>query len=371
MKLIEIQSSIVPLLLLCAISIVGYFVGKIRIFGISLDVAAVLLVAIAVGFVISISSIIKIDQSLNNALDLYSKMGTALFISAIGVSSGTSLAKGSIKKNFLCFLFGAIMVCSAIICAKCIEAADSTFDKSLLIGTLCGALTSTPGLSVVCEDINIVSENAVVGYGAAYLFGVIGVVTFVQWGVNPFNNKERKLATYSEKDNVNSSLVFMFITILFGILLGSIRIPYVKFVLGLTGGLLISGIIVGAITYRYNSSKGRCVCDMDPHKKLGLLMFLAGNGMKAGAKLTSSVDIRCFVYGAIITIITLIIGFLLSKLFYSKETKRGMFIVAGGMTSTPAFGVLVSKESDNDDMASYSLTYLGALICFTLFLKFI
>ena len=135
MEFIKVESSVIPLLLLALISVLGYLIGKIKICNISLDISAVLIVAIVVGFLMSISPDVHIEENFNNSLDLYSKTGTALFVCAIGVYSGTSLARGAIKKNILYFLFGALMVIGSFVCAKCIEVFDITFDKSLLLGT--------------------------------------------------------------------------------------------------------------------------------------------------------------------------------------------------------------------------------------------
>lgn len=39
------------------------------------------------------------------------------------------------------------------------------------------------------------------------------------------------------------------------------------------------------------------------------------------------------------------------KIFNSHEEKSRMFIIAGGMTSTPALGVLVKKGNGNEDIS--------------------
>lgn len=64
--------------------------------------------------------------------------------------------------------------------AVVIRVIDRSADISFLLGILCGALTSTPGLACVCDMRNIDPSVAFAGYGAAYLFVVIGVVLFVQ-----------------------------------------------------------------------------------------------------------------------------------------------------------------------------------------------
>ena len=365
MEFIKVESSVIPLLLLALISVLGYLIGKIKICKISLDISAVLIVAIVVGFLMSISPDVHIGENFNNSLDLYSKTGTALFVCAIGVSSGTSLARGSIKKNILYFLFGALMVIGAFVCAKCIEVFDTTFDRSLLLGTLCGALTSTPALSAICEDITVISENAVVGYGAAYLFGVVGVVVFVQYNVRFLKEEMRMSNVTINREMGYKSLTLMLFVILLGIFFGSIKLPFINRSLGLTGGILLLGIASGAILSKLKQKGKDFSCDISPYKNLGLIMFFVGNGIKAGMKLTSAVDVRCFVYGAIITAVAVMIGFVLGRIFCGKNAINRMFIVAGGMTSTPALGVLVSKSNYEDNMSTYSFAYLGALVTIT------
>ena len=53
------------------------------------------------------------------------------------------------------------MVCISFVFANIISIVDTNIDKSILSGMLCGALTSTPGLSAICESIGINSENAI------------------------------------------------------------------------------------------------------------------------------------------------------------------------------------------------------------------
>ena len=58
------------------------------------------------------------------------------------------------------------------------------FDKSLnnasMYGVFCGAMTSTPALSTVCEISESYVAAATAGYACTYIFGVVGVVVFVQ-----------------------------------------------------------------------------------------------------------------------------------------------------------------------------------------------
>ena len=51
----------------------------------------------------------------------------------------------------------------------------------MIVGLLSGSLTSTPAFSAAKDTVNPIYEDAVsVGHGIAYIFGVLGVVLFVQ-----------------------------------------------------------------------------------------------------------------------------------------------------------------------------------------------
>ena len=83
---------------------------------------------------------------------------------------------------------GLVIICAAAVtCVICVVI-GSRFTgltheefKSILVGILAGALTSTPAFSASKAAVGADLEALVsVGYGIAYLFGVIGVVLFVQ-----------------------------------------------------------------------------------------------------------------------------------------------------------------------------------------------
>ena len=85
-----------PLNLLLLIIIVGLAIGRIRIKGISVGIAGILFAAIFIGFLMiklfpnGNSEIIENAQS---TLKIFSKLGTALFVSVIGLQTGFSIKK--------------------------------------------------------------------------------------------------------------------------------------------------------------------------------------------------------------------------------------------------------------------------------------
>lgn len=154
-----------PLTLLFFIVVIGLAIGKIRIKGISVGIAGILFASICVGFLMKLliqEGNLEIITNTQSTLKIFSKLGTSLFVSVIGLQTGFSIKKSS-KSAIISFAIGALMSISGIMVMLTISALDKTISYPTLLGTLCGALTSTPGLSSVCELFDSGSENAVLG----------------------------------------------------------------------------------------------------------------------------------------------------------------------------------------------------------------
>ena len=198
-----------PVVLTFAIIIAGYYLGKIRISDISLDLSGVLIAAIISGVFIAVIAQRYYNEYIESVADdtfylfmkTLSSLGTALFVSAVGVSSGYMLTSGAKMRSAKSLFIGIAMAAVSFVTIKAIGALDSYADKSVLMGILCGAMTSTPGLSAVNELEGTNTYLSTAGYGCAYLFGVIGVVLFVQICLK----KQRRLCKYTIKarDNLN------------------------------------------------------------------------------------------------------------------------------------------------------------------------
>ena len=361
-------NSVIPILLLFAVIVIGYFLGKIRILNISLDLSAILIVAILIGFLISLCHSEIIDANFRNSMSIFSKLGTALFVAAIGVSTGVSV--DSIKmKTLLFFIIGSLMVCAGFVMVKVIESCDSSIDHSLLWGILCGALTSTPGLSSICEMSNISAESAVIGYGCSYFWGVIGVVLFVQL-INTKSVYENSCIDISEKVNTSNMnvLIYLGVSVVLGQLLGSINFKKINFSFGATGGILVIAIIIGYLVSKKRTIKNIMESELTTYRNLGLVMFFVGSGVSSGINISDELQIKWFIYGMVLTIVPCGIGYCLAK--YIAKGSEG-YIVAGGMTSTPALGVLLRKHNTPPNLSEYSFTYLGALTTMVIGIKFI
>ena len=174
----------------------GLLMGRITIKGVSLGSSGVFIIALIYGALFSshIKSTISqqskdgknIDIS-SNGLKILENIGLILFIGSVGFISGPNFFT-SLKKNFKSYLIVGLLVIltSTLICvvifyiAKDSEKNVEEFSV-MMVGIFSGALTSTPAFSAAKSSAEGEYESAVtVGYGLAYIFGVIGVVLFVQ-----------------------------------------------------------------------------------------------------------------------------------------------------------------------------------------------
>ena len=143
----------------------GFILGKIKIRGISLDVSAVLFIALLFGHY---GVLVPTD---------FQYIGLTLFIFTIAIQSGPGFIQSFRKQGIPLFILTLILVFSAllisILCSYFLN-----IDKVIGIGLFAGAITSTPGLAVAIDVTG--SSMASIGYGIAYPFGILGVIIFVR-----------------------------------------------------------------------------------------------------------------------------------------------------------------------------------------------
>ncbi len=160
----------------------GIYIGKLRIFGVSLGVTFVLFVGILMGHFGYI-----VD---NDVLKFVREFGLILFIFSIGLQVGpgffSSFKKGGMRLNFLAVLVIALNVAIVL----CIYFFGNIHDISALVGVMSGAVTNTPGLAAAQQTVSQMAggpEQANImasGYAAAYPLGVVGIILsmfIVKW----------------------------------------------------------------------------------------------------------------------------------------------------------------------------------------------
>ncbi len=144
----------------------GFILGRIKFFGLSLDVSAVIFVALIFGHY---GILIPKD---------FQYLGLVLFIFTIGIQAGPGFFESFKKEGRQLALFASLLIIiSAVITLVIILCFG--IDTNIAVGLLTGALTSTPGLAAAIDYTG--SPLASIGYGVAYPVGVIGVILFIRF----------------------------------------------------------------------------------------------------------------------------------------------------------------------------------------------
>ena len=282
------------------------------------------------------------------------------------------------KSSLAYLLMGAVIIALGILTAVIVMKV-SGISSSLAAGLLTGGLTSTPGLSAA-KDVAADPDAVTAGYGIAYLFGVLGVVLFVQimpkiLKVNIEEERKSFVAANAIqiKDSgkalkkIDALDFFPFIlTVVLGMIIGSIKIPGINFSLGSSGGMLVSGLIVGHFGHMGKIDLRVSKSTLNIFRELGLMLFLVGAGVPGGVNFIKFVKVSYFIYGAIMTMVPMIVGYILGKYVFKLSIFNNLGSITGGMTSTPALGTLIATAGTDDVAAAYAATYPLALVAIVL-----
>lgn len=375
-----LENFLTPSCVIGVLVVLGYALSRVRFFGMSLDLSAVLIVSITLGVFMSLfpninlggRQIVLYDDTFSANLKFLSSIGTALFVSVIGISSGYQLAERKSKKAWAFFFIGVVGILANFALMNLVVFLDKGMDREVMYGIFCGAITSTPGLAAVCDNIGTNAPLAVGGYGISYLFGVLGVVLFVQIASRKSENTTSHQTTIcespEEKRTVFSACKDVAVVIVTGCFLGAFTIPYVNLSLGASGGMLLSGLVIGYICARRKRkiSKDR----LDTIRNIGLISFFIGRGIPAGVELLSCFSVKSVLYGMILTVVPIFLSWGFTNLI-TRNRGTVLSVVCGNMTSTPAIGVLMHSRKAETDMMAYSMSYIGALITIVVTINFV
>ena len=178
-RLFTDTDSIAHIALLYSIVIaVGILLGKIKIGGISLGVTFVLFAGIVAGHIGFTAPV--------NILSFIQDFGLILFVFCIGLQVGPgffeSFKKGGVTLNLLST---TTVLLSVVVMFACYFIFFDTNDKTnlpMMVGTLYGAVTNTPGLGAANEALESVwADKSTLpqiasGYACAYPLGVLGII---------------------------------------------------------------------------------------------------------------------------------------------------------------------------------------------------
>lgn len=372
---------------------VGYLLGSISIKGISLGTAGVLLAAILYGiiaskvmtFTIGETEIALFSDALKTRFSLVSSLGTAMFVTAVGLIAGPKFFR-SLNKSFLSYVvMGVMIITIGALTTIALVKIDSNLRPEMAVGLMTGALTSTPGLSAAQEVAGDSADLVTTGYGIAYLFGVLGVVFFVQLmpkilKVNIEEEVKRFVAADTIKVDESSKKKFFVedfgffpfaLAVALGCIIGAIKIPGINFSLGNSGGCLLAGLIVGHFGHIGNLDLTVSKTTLNFVRELGLGLFLIGAGVPGGVNFIANIKVSYFIYGVIITLLPMIVGYIVAKKIFKIDLFNALGSITGGMTSTPALGALIHTAGTDEVAAAYAATYPVALVCVVLAAKII
>ncbi len=385
-----------------AIATIGYALGRITIKGVSLGTAGVFIIALVFGCLFYDDLSANLPDYTTNALKIVENMGLILFVSSVGFIAGPKFFS-NMKKNFTSYvLLGLIIIITGGLAAfgciyigKIMGETDMQKLSAIVSGLFAGALTSTPAFSAAKASVASpeMEQLVSVGYGIAYIFGVIGVVLFVQLmpkilKIN-IDEERAKLVAAQGADSAKRKVIKLVelddfgiapfaIAAVIGIFIGMIKIPLsskgldgTTFSLTTTGGCLLSALVFGHFGRIGRVSIMPSVTTLKVFRELGLMLFLIGAGISGGARFVQEFKIDYFVYGVVMTIVPMIVGFVFAKYILKISVLNILGSITGGMTSTPALGTLIHVAKTEDVAAAYAATYPIALVAVVLVSQFI
>lgn len=406
----------------------GFALGRIKIKGISLGDAGVFIVALVFGCLffdkLDAQFVMKFTDSTgtevvkhftSQALKIVESLGLILFVTSVGFIAGPKFF-GNFKKNFKSYVVLALVVILAggLTTVGCIFFGrlpfmnETNHDEltAMVVGILSGSLTSTPAFAAAKATVDEAYEGAVsAGHGIAYIFGVIGVVLFVQ--IIPrltkanMDEERAKLTGASGKKESNRSIkrrlkeekknppvetkkpklieidghgfAAFAIAAVVGTFVGMIKIPLTKnglagtcFSLTTTGGCLLTSLVLGHFNHIGPVNIMPKDSTLKIFKELGLILFLIGAGIAGGAEFIELFKPVYFIYGVIITVIPMVAGYLFAKYVLKLSMLNNLGSLTGAMTSTPALGTLIGVAKTDDVASAYAATYPIALIAVVL-----
>ena len=421
---IRITGITYQLFIVFIVAFLGYLLGRIDIKGVSLGTAGIFITALLFGGLFSE----KIHKTMTlsggdittQAFAIIENTGLILFIGSVDMMAGPGFFE-NLKKNLKSYiLIGFIIILAGVLSSavcfyiglNCIETpadvlSDGITDRqymiSMITGIMSGALTSTPAFSaakstagtlVSAEAAGTLQDALTIGHAIAYIFGVVGVVLFVQLIPRilkaDMESERKKIAAEKKIRKINGDMdgsrfkidpmgfAAFALVVIVGIFVGMIRIPLTlrgfdgtTFSLTTTGGVLICAIVfshfgnIGSVSLRVDHNV------LEVFRELGLVFFLIGAGIPGGASFVKYFHPIYFVFGVFITMIPMLIGYLVMYKLLKRPLLDSLGAITGGMTSTPALGTLIKTAGINDVTSSYASTYPIALICVVLGSQFL
>ena len=180
-----------------------------------------------------------------------------------------------------------------------------------------------------------------------------------QDAVDRFENKIGNNANRLEKPNLLSIFFGILVGVVFGCMEFNVGMS-VPVKLGLAGGPLIIAILVGRFGYKlklvaYTTNSASLMI-----RDIGLVLFLASVGIKAGDNFVDTVmagGLMYVLYGFLITTIPLIIVGIFVRMHYKQNYFLIMGMMAGATTDPPALAYSTATANNDIPSVGYSTVY--------------
>jgi len=180
-----------------------------------------------------------------------------------------------------------------------------------------------------------------------------------------------EFAGHRERTADETDIISLVVGLVLGVLVGQIQIAFngEAISLGLAGGPLVVGLVLG-----HFGKIGPFVGRMPRAARfllteIGLAMFLAQAGSRAGGNFVSVMQEHGPALGlaaSVILLVPMLVGYVVARFIFSVgvlETFGGM---CGAMTSTPGLGAVTSMVDSNRPATSYATVYPLALVLITI-----
>ncbi|NTW33618.1 MAG: transporter, partial [Bacteroidetes bacterium] len=157
----------------------------------------------------------------------------------------------------------------------------------------------------------------------------------------------------------------IFMGIILGVILGSIPIVIqgipTPIKLGMAGGPLIVAILLSRYGYKFSLNSYTTPSANMMLREIGIVLFLASVGIKAGENfipsLISGDGFIWMVYGAIITLVPVIIIGFITKIFLKRNFLEICGLLSGSMTDPPALAFANSISQSEAPAIAYATVY--------------
>lgn len=158
-----LQTSYFALFLIISL---GFILGRIKIKGLSLDVSAVIFIALLFGHFG-----VTIPKALGD-------IGLVLFIFTIGIQAGPGFFDSFRSKGETLIILALLIVGSASI-TRIIFKYALGIDTPSIVGLIAGGMTSTPGLAAA--DSMADSSAPSIAYATVYPIAMVFLILFIQF----------------------------------------------------------------------------------------------------------------------------------------------------------------------------------------------